>query len=112
MKKIKTAEEYLERFETEIEDGGESGMFNWLVNAQYEEMTNIIKQVQLDMLEYAVSKCAENANLLNSKGTTSSGVSVEEYEDELSWKKETIDYMINKQSILKTIDEIKEELKV
>jgi hypothetical protein len=108
MKKIKTAEEYLEIFETEIEDGGEFGMFSWLVNAQYEEVTNIIKQVQLDMLEYAVNKSLDNAYAIGE------GSNLTSKNGNLYWTfAGSIDkVIIDKQSILKTIDEIKEELKV
>lgn len=85
MKKIKTAEEYNTEFWNEMSDDT--------------TLIDLIKQAQLDILEYAVNKCAYNADA-NYKFT----------EDFDSITGEDIIAFVDKQSILKTIDEIKEEL--
>ena len=81
MKKIKTAEEYANKYD----------------NTVY-SIVDVIKIAQLEMLEYAVNKCAKNAIIENQEK------SPPEWHLRPSWG-------VNKQSILKTIDEIKEELK-
>lgn len=82
MKKIKTAEEYLKD-----------------VNSLTlrEDLYKIGKQMQLEMLEHAVNKCAENAEI--------------NYDSSSKWQcVECGADGVSKQSILKTIDEIKKEL--
>ena len=109
MKKIKTVEEYLDRFETEIEDGGDAGMFKWLINTRYEEVASIIKQAQLDMLEYAVNKCAFNSEVDivdHEELNINSLPGIERGANEVILPI----YGVDEQSILKTIDEIKKEL--
>lgn len=76
MKKIKTAKEYNTEFWNELSDDT--------------TIIDVIKQAQLDMLEYVVNKCLSNAY-------------AEESRIGYVWE-------VNEQSILKTIDEIKKEL--
>lgn len=97
MKKIKTAEEYLLK-----EFHKTRALWTDLNNILGEYNTKVVvdcfKQAQLDMLEHAVNKCAENAEL-----------KYRQPRDDEDFR-EMQPYDVNKQSILKTIDEIKKEL--
>lgn len=66
----------------------------------------MIKDAMIEFGKRLLELAAENANLLNSKGEITGGISVDEYEDELSWRKIVVDYMVNKQSIVDTINKI------
>jgi len=65
-----------------------------------------VRDLCIEACRQTLELAAENANLLNSKGEITGGISVDEYEDELSWRKIVVDYMVNKQSILNTINQI------
>lgn len=103
MKKIKTAEEYLlDTMRCTIDDDADLDI-NENFYFQWEDILKTLKAAQLDMLEYAVNKCIENSKIKQLiTGTRNDGII--EYVG--------YGYEVDKQSILKTIDEIKEELKV
>lgn len=64
----------------------------------------IVEQAQLDMLEYAVEKSAENAELLFHDGYWKINKSIKYFQSGID------NIQISEQSILKTIDEIRKEL--
>lgn len=99
MKKIKTAEEIFNTIDGLLEEGYQSEFY-----PEYKRKAiNTIKQAQLDMLEYAVNKCLSNVGLKEYEVTPQDVDSISNYMGDV--------WGIDKQSILKTIDEIKEELK-
>lgn len=101
MKKIKTAEKYLKKYEGEIVDAIGDNFYQTVSYQIHEEIIkDIIKQAQLDMLEYAVNKAANNSRTMDDPYSYT-GNTGSEYPP---------DIIVDKQSILKTIDEIKKEL--
>lgn len=95
---IKKAEEYI--IEKDLDHWADQDYVK-------EDILKWIKQAQLDILEYAVKKCADNADAdwepmgwLADQHVNMKFIAGEDYE-----------VYVNNQSILKTIDEIKEELK-
>lgn len=81
---MKKAEEWWHEFTKDLK-----GINQVVYNVQKQILLDRIREIQLDMLEYAVNKCAENAEavgMANGEG------------------------IVIKASVLKTIDEIKNEI--
>jgi len=92
MKKIKTAEEYTQWFFKNPEFTP--------VYRNPTDITKLVEKVQIEMLEYAVNKAANNSRTMDDPYSYT-GNTGSEYPP---------DIIVDKQSILKTIDEIKKEL--
>lgn len=105
MKKIKTAEEYIIALDFVSEEYGIEVLEN-PYEFNKEDILKTIKQAQLDMLEYAVNKAANNSTISLSRDNPKELSSSEVYCD-AEWENYIF---VDKQSILKTIDEIKKEL--
>ena len=96
MKKLKSAEEYLEEECTRtLAESGNPWYENGIYDGRHDEILNAIKQAQIDAIEATAERCAEEAKL---KGYVAYSDKNESY------------IKVDKQSILNVATKMKEEL--
>ena len=105
MKKLKSAEEYLERFDFYTDEVTDVGSFEWIENASKEELIGIIKKIQLETIQTTVENCAEEAKFSITENALIEDGELYDYYDDGVYT-----YSISNSSILNVANKMKIEL--
>ena len=107
MKKLKSAEEYLEEECTRtLAESGNPWYENGIYDGRHDEILNAIKQAQIDAIEATAERCAEEAVFKITENALIEEGSLYDYYDDGVYT-----YRVDSDSILNVADKMKEELK-